>query len=235
MNDPSSFKVIGHRGAAALEPENTLRSFARAVCEGVDAIEFDVQFIDGSVVVLHDDKVDRTSNGSGLASSFSFADIRDLDFGLGERIPTLEEAIDCIPSEVLVNVELKGENTAIPSLEVLRTFCDREFLISSFRISELERIAGEAKTRENLRIGLLNLGLDRTVFSNAARIGVQAIGLCDPFIQEDTIDSVRSRGYELYVFTVNDLDRARELKNFGASGVFTDAPDKISHETLRKK
>lgn len=232
MQDPSRFKVIGHRGAAALEPENTLRSFARAVREGVDAVEFDVQFIDGNVVVLHDETLDRTSNGSGLASSFSFADIRDLDFGCGERIPTLEEAVDCIPPDVLVNVELKGENTAIPSLEVLRDFSDREFLVSSFRISELERIASATKTRENLRIGLLHLGLDEGVFQNATRIGAKAICLCDPYVQVDTVNSVRLRGYELYVFTVNALDRARELKSLGASGVFTDAPDKISHGTL---
>lgn len=232
MQDPSSFKLIGHRGAAALEPENTLRSFNRAVHEGVDAIEFDVRFIDGNVVVLHDETVDRTSNGSGLASSFSFADIRELDFGLGERIPTLEEAVDCIPPDVLVNVELKGENTAIPSLAILRNFSDREFLVSSFRISELETIVNAAKTPRNICIGLLHLGLDGDVFSNAARFGAKAICLCDPFVQEDTVNSVRLRGYELYVFTVNALDRARELKSLGASGVFTDAPDKISHGTL---
>lgn len=232
MHDTTSFKVIGHRGAAALEPENTLRSFNRAVREGVDAIEFDVQFVDGNVVVLHDDSVDRTSNGSGQANSYSFEGIRELDFGLGERIPTLEEAVDCIPPGVLVNVELKGKNTAIPSLEVLQNFSDREFLVSSFRISELEKIASAAINQENLGIGLLHLGLDGEVFPNATRISANAICLCDPFVQEDTVDSVRSRGYELYVFTVNVLDRARELKSLGASGVFTDAPDKISHRTL---
>ena len=142
------------------------------------------------MVVLHDDKVDRTSNGSGLASSLLVCGhIRDLDFGLGERIPTLEEAIDCIPSEVLVNVELKGENTAIPSLEVLRTFCDREFLISSFRISELERIASEAiDAGEICGIGLLHLGLDGDrLLKCCQKSASNAIGLCDPFVQEGTI------------------------------------------------
>ncbi|MXW54524.1 MAG: glycerophosphodiester phosphodiesterase [Gammaproteobacteria bacterium] len=234
MQDTSSFKVIGHRGAAALEPENTLRSFTRAVREGVDAIEFDVQFVDGNVVVLHDDSVDRTSNSSGLASSFSFEGIRELDFGLGERIPTLEEAVDSIPPNVLVNVELKSKNAAIPSLEVLRNFSDREFLVSSFRMSELEIIAKAAINQKNLEIGLLHLGLDRNVFPTATRIGARVIGLCDPFVQVDTVDSVRSRGYELYVFTVNALDRARELKSLGASGVFTDAPDKINSRSLCK-
>lgn len=234
MQNSSSFKVIGHRGAAALEPENTLRSFARAVREGVDAIEFDVQFIDGNVLILHDETVDRTSNGSGLASSFSFAEIRELDFGLGERIPTLEEALDCIPPHVLVNVELKSEHSAVPSLEVLQRFRNRKFLVSSFRVPELESIASAAGNLQNLDLGLLHLGLDEDVFSNAAKVGAKVIGLCDPFVHEKTISDVQSRGYDLYVYTVNELDRARELMNLGASGVFTDAPDKISHTTLRK-
>lgn len=232
MPSPTSFKVIGHRGASALEPENTLRSFSRAVKEGVDAIEFDVQLIDGTVLVLHDETVDRTSNGSGLASSFSFDEIRQLDFGQGERIPTLEEALDCIPPRVLVNIELKGEYTARPSYNVLRKYGNHRFLVSSFRLSELEEIANAAQTEENLEIGLLHLNLDEEVLANAEKIGATAICLCDPFVQFDTVNSARSQGYDLYVFTVNDLDRARELRRLGASGVFTDAPNKISRKTL---
>lgn len=232
MPNPSSFKVIGHRGASALEPENTLRSFSRAVNEGVDAIEFDVQLIDDMVLVLHDETVDRTSNGNGLASSFSFNEIRQLDFGQGERIPTLEEALDCIPPQVLVNIELKGEHTASPSYNVLRKYGSHRFLVSSFRLSELEEIAHAAQIDEHLEIGLLHLNLDKEVFVNAERIGARAICLCDPFVQFDTVSSVRSQGYDLYVFTVNDLDRARELKRLGASGVFTDAPDKINPKTI---
>lgn len=232
MPSRSSFKVIGHRGASALEPENTLRSFSRAVNEGVDAIEFDVQLIDGMVLVLHDETVDRTSNGNGVASSFSFNEIRQLDFGQGERIPTLKEALDCIPPQVLVNIELKGEHTACPSYNVLRKYGSHHFLVSSFRLSELEEIAIAAQTDEHLEIGLLHLNLDEEVLVNAERIGAKAICLCDPFVQFDTVNSVRSQGYDLYVFTVNDLDRARELKSLGASGVFTDAPDKINRKTI---
>ena len=232
MPNPSSFKVIGHRGAPALEPENTLRSFTRAVNEGVDAIEFDVQLIDGNVIVLHDETLDRTSNGRGLASSLSFEELRVLDFGRGERIPTLEEAIDCIPSHVLVNVELKSEHSAVPSYDVLRNFGNRRFLVSSFRVAELEKIANFVQSEENVDIGLLHLGLDGDVLSNAERMGAKAVCLCDPFVQVDTVNSVRSQGHDLYVFTVNDLDRARELRSLGASGVFTDAPNKINSETL---
>lgn len=215
-----------------MEPENTLRSFSRAVNEGVDAIEFDVQLIDGMVMVLHDETVDRTSNGSGLASSFSYNEIRRLDFGQGERIPTLEEALDCIPPQVLVNIELKGKHTACPSYNVVRKYGGHRFLVSSFRLSELEEIAFAAQTDEHVEIGLLHLNLDEEVLVNAKRIGAKAICLCDPFVQFDTVSSVRSQGYDLYVFTVNDLDRARELKRLGASGVFTDAPDKINRKTI---
>lgn len=230
--NPSNFKVIGHRGAAALEPENTLRSFARAVHEGVDGIEFDVQLIDGEVLVLHDETIDRTSNGTGLACSFTFERLRSFDFGLEERIPTLKEAVNSIPCNVLVNVELKSENSALPSYEVLRNYDSHEFLVSSFRVLELETFARVAQDKANLRLAVLNLGLEERVVQAARRIGASALCLCDPFVHEETVKTVTGSGYELYVFTVNSLDRARQLKSLGVSGIFTDIPDQINQTTL---
>ncbi|MCY3884892.1 MAG: glycerophosphodiester phosphodiesterase family protein [Gammaproteobacteria bacterium] len=228
----SNFKVIGHRGAAALDPENTLRSFARAVREGVDGIEFDVQYIDGRALVLHDDTLNRTSNGSGPANSFTFEKLREFDFGLGERIPTLAEAVDSIPSNILVNVELKSENSALASYEVLCDFSSHRFLVSSFRVSELEAFARVAQGQENLRLAVLHLGLDDAVLHNAKSLGASAICLCDPFVRGETVNAVRDSGYELYVFTVNSLNRARQLMGLGASGVITDNPNKINSDSL---
>src|SRR4028119_377881 len=86
---------IGHRGAAGLEPENTLRSFRRAGAEGADAIELDLRLTrDGYLAVLHDATVDRTTDGSGPVTSMTLREIRHLDAGLGECIPAFEEALE---------------------------------------------------------------------------------------------------------------------------------------------
>ena len=92
---------IGHRGAMGYEPENTLASFGRAVGLGVDMVEMDVHVCrTGEVVVIHDVSVDRTTDGKGDVSGKSFKDLRKLDAGNGQRIPTLEEVLDLVDTVV---------------------------------------------------------------------------------------------------------------------------------------
>ena len=112
---------IGHRGAMGYEPENTLRSFKKALALKVDMIEFDVYVCKtGEVVVIHDDKVDRTTNGKGYVVQKTLQELTSLDAGKGEKIPLLEEALDCINKKVQVNIELKGEGTAEPVYKIIQ-------------------------------------------------------------------------------------------------------------------
>src|SRR5215475_12340744 len=86
--------ITSHRGAGFLEPENTLRAIQRAITLGVDQIEIDTHLtLDGQLILMHDPTVDRTTNGSGRISDLTFAEIRQLDAGLGEHVPTLAEAL----------------------------------------------------------------------------------------------------------------------------------------------
>ena len=87
-------RIIGHRGAKAYEPENTLRSIRRALDMGVQAVEIDVHASqDGRLVVIHDATVDRTTNGKGRVADLSWTELRRLDAGMGERLPSLEEVV----------------------------------------------------------------------------------------------------------------------------------------------
>ncbi|MBA6363297.1 glycerophosphodiester phosphodiesterase, partial [Colwellia sp. BRX8-8] len=102
------------------EPENTLRSFKKALALNVDAIELDVYVCKtGELVVIHDDKVDRTTNGIGYTEDKTFVELRQLDAGKGELIPTLEEVLDLVDKSVIVNIELKGRSTAIATYQVI--------------------------------------------------------------------------------------------------------------------
>lgn len=103
---------FGHRGACGHEPENTLRSVRRALELGADGIEVDVHLADGRLVVIHDDTLNRTTNGTGPVAEKSFACLRSLNAGQGERIPTLEEVFDTVNRRAIVNIELKGLGTA---------------------------------------------------------------------------------------------------------------------------
>ena len=101
--------LTGHRGAAALEPENTLLSMQKAIDLGVDQIELDVHLTrDQHLVVIHDTTVDRTTDGQGAVADFTLEEIKRLDAGKGERIPTLQEVIDLVRGKVVLQIELKG-------------------------------------------------------------------------------------------------------------------------------
>ena len=96
---------IGHRGARGYAPENTLKSFQKAIELGVDAVELDVQLCkSGELIVMHDDTVDRTTDGSGFVKKLKLKDLKKLDAGMGERIPTLEEVLDLVNRRVKVNI-----------------------------------------------------------------------------------------------------------------------------------
>src|SRR5260370_42354889 len=149
---------FGHRGASGHEPENTVRSVRRALELGADGIEVDVYFADGQLVGIHDDTLERTTNGHGRVMQKSFAYLRSLDAGLGEKIHTLPEIFDAVNRRAVINVELKGPHTAAPVVALITGYVNRhgwrfdDFLVSSFDHAQLR----EAKQLcPEIRIGAL--------------------------------------------------------------------------------
>ena len=126
---------FGHRGASGYEPENTLRSFKRAIEIGCDWIELDVHLADQQIIVIHDDDLSGTTNGTGSTSSRSFTYLRSLDMGKGERIPTLGEVIALVDHQCSINIELKGADTAAAVSQFLASshYPKKEILISVFQ------------------------------------------------------------------------------------------------------
>jgi glycerophosphoryl diester phosphodiesterase len=135
--------VLGHRGLPARYPENTILSFRKALEAGADGIECDVQkCADGRYVIIHDDTVDRTSNGHGALAALSFEELRRLDFGSGERIPSLEEMLGLVSPAAYLDLELKHETIGLDDFFALSTALDRavprsRLMISSFQPSLL--------------------------------------------------------------------------------------------------
>lgn len=120
-NDAAAFTIVGHRGAMAVEPENTMRSFATAAELGVDAIELDVHLSrDGRLVIMHDETVDRTTDGTGAIAELDWADLRRLDAGLGEQVPELAEVWASLDG-VGLQIEVKSAAATAAVLELDRT------------------------------------------------------------------------------------------------------------------
>ena len=217
------FLVIGHRGAAGLRPENTLAGFRKAVSLGVDGVELDVRCVEGELLVFHDDRLERTTDGRGALASATFETVRRLDAGAGERVPTLREALAVVPNSVLVNVELKGPGTAEPAARLLRGLC-RPIVASSF---DHQRLAVFREHCPQTPVALLAGEWTADLQATAQGLRASGVHMAAHLVTGTRVAAVKSWGCRCLVYTVNSARRAKRLRAMGVDGVFTDFPNRL--------
>ena len=224
----NEFLCIGHRGACGHEPENTLRSVRRALELGAHGIEIDVHFVDGELVVIHDAKLERTTNGHGYVARKSFADLRALDAGHGERIPTLREVFDTVNRTAFINIELKGKRTAGPVRALIHEFVERHgwryehFIVSSFDHGELRSV-----TDRQIPIGLLLTRPTRLYGLSARRVRATAVNPAARYVTAAFVEDAHRRGLRVFPYTVNAPGEIARLRKLGVDGIFTDFPERV--------
>lgn len=222
--------VIGHRGAAGHEPENTLRSFRRALEMGVDAVECDVQICaTGELVVIHDPHVDRTTDGKGRVGALSFSTLRTLDAGKGEQIPTLYEVMQIVHGKCALIIELKGEGTAGPTAAILHTaiatgdWDPSTISVNSFDRTELKdfkRAAPDIPAALTTLHPLVSL-------SRALEIGIYGLHSWEKFTTRSYVARAHAAGLRVYAWTVNETERIAKMFDLGVDGIFSDFPDRV--------
>ncbi|MEQ8486779.1 MAG: glycerophosphodiester phosphodiesterase family protein [Pseudomonadales bacterium] len=221
--------IIGHRGAAGLSPENTLPSFRRAWALGVNAVELDVHLVEDELVVIHDDTLERTTNGQGPVAGRSLAALRGLDAGGGWPIPLLREVVAALPAGAGLNVELKGAGTAAAAARYLSGLPGVDLLASSFDHDELVRFHDLAP---NVPVAPLYDRWRDDVWETAAELGAWSVNLSRRAVTAERVQEAARRGLAVLVYTVNDLNEAGRLIGMGVRGVFTDYPDRITLAAL---
>lgn len=245
-------RIYAHRGASSLAPENTIASFSKAWEVGARWFEFDVDVIgDGTLIVIHDDTLDRTTNGKGGYYNLSYSDIRRLDAGRWfsstyrlEGIPEVADVISFSNAQHMgMNLEIKPcyggptlRKTLVENLSVaLGAVADPSRLIVSSFDHEILQDFHEACPEVSL--GWL---FDRvhqpgpTWQEGAAALACRAIHPDNQGLTREEVTQMRDAGFEVNVWTVNDLDRARELADWGVTGIFTDRPQDFPAEALAR-
>ena len=234
-------RVIGHRGAAAHAPENTLASFRKAARLGATMVEFDVKLTRNRVpVVIHDDTLDRTTDGSGPVANADFAALRMLDAGRkfapefkGERIPTLDEVLTlALELGLAVNIEIKpcpgrDAETAEVALAAARRLWPQDRpapLVSSF---EIESLLKAREVAPDWPRGYLIWDRPAVWAANADAVDAATINISQEKETPATIAEYQATGRPVLAYTVNEAERAKALFHLGVAGVFTDAPDRI--------
>lgn len=234
-------RLIGHRGAAASAPENTLAGLDEAARQGARWVEFDVMLTaDGQPVLFHDDLVDRTTDGKGLLSALTLAELRTLDAGrwfgerfAGERIPTLQEAMARVISlDLGLNLEIKPcpgleVETARVVIETIHGIWpdDRPLLLSSFAIASLEVARDLAPA---LPRGYLMDEEPADWLAIADRLKVTTLNVDADRQTAQTVAALTSTGRPVLAYTVNDPGRAARLFDWGVSALFTDEPGRMA-------
>lgn len=231
-------RVIGHRGAAAHAPENTLESIREAARQGACCVEFDAKLTaDGVVILMHDDTLDRTTNGAGDVAKAMHVDIEGLDAGSwfgadwrGARVPRLVDALDLLCElDLSANVEIKpcrgrDVETARAVVAVLRGHwpASRAWpLLSSF---SRESLAAAAMAAPDIPRGLLVWEHPNDWSEAAGDLGCVSIHCADQHLTPAWAGEIRRADYGLAVYTVNDRRRAAELRGWGVQCIITDCP-----------
>jgi glycerophosphoryl diester phosphodiesterase len=245
--------VMAHRGGRGLWPENTLYAFEHAVELGVDVLEMDIHTTaDGVPVVMHDDTVDRTTNGSGPIHSFTLEELKGLDAGYdwssddgqtfpyrsqGITVPTLEEVFTTFP-DIPLNIEIKQEEPSMvaPFCQLLREHdLGDHVLVASFHEGTIDEfratcpeVATAAGTSEIVTLfALSRVFLEATYGApaNAAQVPEYRSGL--HVLAPRFVDAAHNRNLEVHAWTINEEEDLRRMIALGVDGIITDYPDRL--------
>ena len=224
---------IGHRGARGHIAENTLESIQKAIDLNVDGVEIDVfRCASGEIVVFHDKELSRLTNSNGFIEDITLDSLNHILVEGKYKIPTLEEVLELINGDILLNVELKGENTAVPTASILKDFITNtkwevdQLIVSSFDWKELTIFKNQ---NTNIPIGVLNENhtIDETI---EMAIALKAIAIHPNFssLNQDIVNTIHKAGFKIYSWTINEPAAISNAIKFGIDGIITDFPDRIS-------
>lgn len=242
-NQPvDGFAVIAHRGASFYAPENTMAAFEKAVEMRADMIELDITLTkDGEIVILHDEDLKRTTNGSGIAHRMPLKELQKLDVGSWysekfreERIPTLETVLEWAKDKISLNIEIKPEAVTDDveggieekALQLVQKYGMEKYVIfSSFDLRAVERIK---KAAPRVPAAVLYH------YSTAGKKGpVDLVNNCRAdgfnidrrYLSNRWINELNENNIPIWVYTVNKESQMKSLIRRGVSGIFTDRPD----------
>lgn len=225
--------VIGHRGASADAPENTLASFALAVEQGADGIEFDVQLSrDGVPIVIHDGTVDRTTDGTGRVTDLTLAKIRRLTIAGEHPVPLLDEVFERLGRSTLYNIELKGLKindgglSAAVAAAIVRYGVAEQALISSFT----PFFVRAARKHMPSGVPVAHLRERRATRIFHTFVHAEADHPLHTLVDEELMTWARRHGVRVNAWTVDDATEARRLIRLGVNGIITNRPGALRRE-----
>ena len=223
--------VIGHRGARGHIAENTLPSISKAINLGVDGVEIDVfRCASGELVVFHDKTLEKLTNASGYIEQLDLDSIRNIKVLDHYTIPTLDEVLDLIDGRILLNIELKGTQTALITNQLLQRYFEEtkwspdKIIISSFNWEELEIFY---QANSNVPIAILTEDDPLDAIAIGKKLNAIAINPDYKSLDKNNIEKIKKAGFKIYPWTVNTHENIINLIDLSIDGIITDYPERV--------
>ena len=233
-------RVIAHRGFSGAAPENTIAAVRAAIEIQADMAEIDVTLTaDGHIVVIHDETLDRTTNGGGLVSDFGLTALQQLDAGswfaprfAGERIPTLDIVLDEVEGRILLNVEIKSESVdrgVVPKLasSIRKRGMIDQVVVSSFSPTALEQMHSEAPEIRTAVLYNTKFHQGRDAVEIVTGLGATVFNIKRQRLTKKMMRRCEDNDIPVGIYTVNKPRRMRRLVKKGIDAIFTDHPDRL--------
>lgn len=219
-------KIYAHRGVSATHPENTLEAFQATLDLGVYGVELDVHAsADGVPVVIHDEKLERTTNGVGLVTDKTVAELAALDAGNGQGVPTFEQVVALAADRLHFDIEIKGKHCEQGVLDVLSLHPRTTAAISSF---DWEVLANVRRLAPDLELWVLTDDVDQEAIETARQLGATMLAVGHRSISDDSMQMAGEAGLEVMAWTVNSQKEADRLRKLGVVAICTDDPSQIN-------
>lgn len=221
---------IGHRGAMGHETENTIASVKKALELNVDMIEIDVFLIkSGELVVFHDEILDSLTDTSGKIEDFTWDELQRVVVKGNHQIPTLDEVIETVDRLVVLNIELKGKNTAKPTFALLEKYYQKgwqkeDFMISSFLWDELETFR---KLDKQIPIAILTEDSPINAIKIGKKLKAVAINPWWKTLTAENSQQLHEEGFQIYTYTVNEPKDIKLVTELGVDGIFCNFPERL--------
>lgn len=257
QNESQQFLIIGHRGASGYAPEHTLESYQLATEMGADYLEIDLQQTkDGELIAMHDESLERTTNGKGLVKSYTLKELQQLDAGswfnekfpnkahenyIGLTVPTLREVFERFGTSVNYYIETKSPDDykhmeqkllkLVDEYQLVDNTSNNKVIIQSFSQKSLEAVHEICPDIPLIQLVQYNenaiISQERITEIKKYAIG---IGVNYKSVTESVAQQVRQAGLELHPYTVNSEDEILDVIDIGATGIFTDYIDIVPSE-----
>lgn len=216
-------EIIGHRGACGLAPENTIKSFKKAIKLGVDGIETDLQLTkDKKIVLFHDKNTKRVSSKNKVINKSTLKELKDLKIG----IPTLKEALE-LSNKITWHLEIKDSQVILELRKILKN--RKNIVFSSFKMLDCVKLK---KLFPKIECAYLARSFDKKTLNILEKNNIKTIHLKIKYITSKNIELLKRKGIKIRAWSTNNPATVKKLIKLGINKFFTDRPDIINHKTL---